>query len=146
MGKYLGQKSPPVFQKFTTEQVQNTDKLVKYLGKVCCHPRNSQETEITAVYWHLAHDYQGLLITVQRAQGQVSGPTDRPVGTMATQTPRATMAAAPETQPGPVSVTSVQKKKHTRKVVCLAKDKDESRSSQEQEEEPEVFTPSLFWP
>jgi len=33
----------------TPEEVQNPDKLVKYLEKVCCHPRNSRETQITAV-------------------------------------------------------------------------------------------------
>jgi len=31
VGKYLGQWAPPVFLNFTSEQVQNPDKLVKYL-------------------------------------------------------------------------------------------------------------------
>jgi len=44
MGKYLGQWTPPVFFKLTPEQVQDPDKLVKYLQKVCCHPGNSRET------------------------------------------------------------------------------------------------------
>jgi len=35
MGKYLGQWAPPMFLKLTPEQVQNPDKLVKYLEKVC---------------------------------------------------------------------------------------------------------------
>jgi len=43
MGKYLGQWTPPGFFKLTPEQVQNPDKLVKYLQKVCCHPGNSTE-------------------------------------------------------------------------------------------------------
>jgi len=34
MGKYLGQWEPPVFLKLTPEQVQNPDKLVKYLEKL----------------------------------------------------------------------------------------------------------------
>jgi len=36
MGKYLRQWTPPMFLKLTPEQVQNPDKLVKYLQKVCC--------------------------------------------------------------------------------------------------------------
>ena len=48
MGKYLGGSGhPPMFLKLTLEQVQNPDKLVKYLQKVCCHPGNSRETQIT---------------------------------------------------------------------------------------------------
>jgi len=31
MGRYLGQWTPPVFLKLTPEQVQNPDKLEKYL-------------------------------------------------------------------------------------------------------------------
>ncbi|KAK4819027.1 hypothetical protein QYF61_024181 [Mycteria americana] len=38
MGKYLGQWAPPMFWNLTPEQVQNPEKLVKYLEKVCCHP------------------------------------------------------------------------------------------------------------
>jgi len=56
MGKYLGQWAPPFF-KLTPEQIQNQDKLVKYLQKVCCHPGNSRETQITAMCWGLAHAY-----------------------------------------------------------------------------------------
>jgi len=44
MGEYLGQRTPPMFFKLTPEQVQNPDKLEKYLQKVCCHPGNSRET------------------------------------------------------------------------------------------------------
>ena len=32
---YLGQWTPPMFFKLTPEQVQNPDKLVKYLQKLC---------------------------------------------------------------------------------------------------------------
>ena len=56
-GKYLGQWAPPVFWNFTPEQVQNLEKLVKYLEKVCCHPGNSRETQITATCCGLAHAY-----------------------------------------------------------------------------------------
>jgi len=35
MGRCLGQWAPPVFFKLTPEQVQNPDKLVKYLQKLC---------------------------------------------------------------------------------------------------------------
>jgi len=57
MGKYLGQWTPPMFFKLFPEQMQNPDKLVKYLQKVCCHPGNSRETQITAMCWGLAHAY-----------------------------------------------------------------------------------------
>jgi len=54
MGKYLGQWTLPMFFKLTPEKVQNPDKLVKYLQKVCCHPGDSRETQITAMCWGLA--------------------------------------------------------------------------------------------
>jgi len=57
MGRCLGQWAPPVSLKLTPEQVQNLDKLVKYLQKVCCHPGNSRETQITAMCWGLPHAY-----------------------------------------------------------------------------------------
>jgi len=57
MGRCLGQWAPPVSLKLTPEQVQNLDKLVKYLQKVCCHPGNSRETQIRATCWGLAHAY-----------------------------------------------------------------------------------------
>ena len=65
MGKYLGQWAPPVFLKLTPEQVQNPDKLVKYLQKVCRHPGNSRETQITAICWGLAHAYRALFNLIQ---------------------------------------------------------------------------------
>jgi len=57
MGKYLRQWTPPMIFKLTPEKVQNADKLVKYLQKVCCHPGNSREAQITATCWGLAHAY-----------------------------------------------------------------------------------------
>jgi len=57
MGRCLGQWTPPVFLKITPEQVQDLEKIVKYLQKVCCHPGNSRETQITAMCWGLAHAY-----------------------------------------------------------------------------------------
>jgi len=47
MGRCLEQWAPPVCFELTPEQIQNPDKLVKYLQKVCCHPGNSRETQIT---------------------------------------------------------------------------------------------------
>jgi len=43
MAKFLGQWTPPMFFKPTPEQVQDPEKLVKYLQKVCCHPGNTPE-------------------------------------------------------------------------------------------------------
>ena len=57
MGGCLEQWATPVCFELTPEQVQNLDKLVKYLQKLCCHPGNSRETQITVMCWGLAHDY-----------------------------------------------------------------------------------------
>jgi len=74
MGKYLGQWTPPMFSKFTLEQVQNPDKLVKYLQKVCCHPGKSRETQITATCWGLDHAYRASAFnTVQYPKGERGG-------------------------------------------------------------------------
>ncbi|KAK4814671.1 hypothetical protein QYF61_024978 [Mycteria americana] len=86
MGKCLGRWAPPVFWNFTPEQVQNPEKLVEYLEKVCCHPGNSRETQITAMCWGLAHSYQALFNTIQNLQREekVSGSGDKTTDTMAT--------------------------------------------------------------
>jgi len=74
MGKYLGQWAPPMFFKLTPEQIQNPDNLVKYLQKVCCHPGNSRETQITTTCWVLAHAYKAALFnTVQCLKGERGG-------------------------------------------------------------------------
>ncbi|KAK4828782.1 hypothetical protein QYF61_000807 [Mycteria americana] len=137
MGKYLGQWEPPVFWNFTPEQVQNPEKLVKYLEKVCCHPGNSRETQITAMCWGLAHTYRALFNTIQNPEGEekVSGSDNKMTGTAATPTlvtgtaatptPPTGTAAEPENQPVPVSVTPIQKKKYTRKSAHLVRDADE---------------------
>jgi len=87
LGKYIGQWAPPVSLKLTPEQVQNPDKLVKYLQKVCCHPGNSRETQITAKCWSLAHAYQALFNTDKclkeesrgnEAAGTVTGAAPQP--------------------------------------------------------------------
>ncbi|KAK4811246.1 hypothetical protein QYF61_022143 [Mycteria americana] len=83
MGKCLGRWAPPVFWNFTPEQVQNPEKLVDYLEKVCCHPGNSKEIQITAMCWGLAHAYRALFNTIQNPQG--SG--DKMTGTVATPDP-----------------------------------------------------------
>ncbi|XP_074878635.1 uncharacterized protein LOC142028689 [Buteo buteo] len=95
MGKYLEKWAPPVFWKFTPEQVQNPEELVKYLEKVCCHPGSSREIQITATCWVLTHAYRALFNTTQYPQGEekVSGPNNKTMSTMVTQT-SATGAAA----------------------------------------------------
>ncbi|KAK4806844.1 LOW QUALITY PROTEIN: hypothetical protein QYF61_012565 [Mycteria americana] len=94
MGKYLSHWAPPVFWNFTPEQVQNPEKLVEYLEKVCHHPANSRETEITAMCWGLAHAYRALFNTIQNPQG--SG--DKVTGTAAAPiTPATGTAAVPIT-------------------------------------------------
>jgi len=59
--------------KLTPEQVQNPDKLVKYLQKVCCHPGNSRETQITSMCWGLAHAYRALFNLIQCPKGERGG-------------------------------------------------------------------------
>jgi len=73
VGRCLGQCTPQVCFKLTTEQVQNPDNLVKYLQKVCCHPGNSRETQITAMCWGLAHAYRALLNPIQCPKGERGG-------------------------------------------------------------------------
>ncbi|GAB0184017.1 hypothetical protein GRJ2_000867000 [Grus japonensis] len=157
MGKRLGWWVHAVFWNFTPEQVQNPEKLVEYLEKVCCRPGNSRETEIVAMCWGLGHGYQALLNTIQYHQGKekVSRSDNKPTGTVATPTPARSTRATPtpatgtaaevKKQPMLVSITPVYKKKYTKKSFCLVRDDNEPGSSREQEEEPEpeVITQSL---
>jgi len=101
MGKYLGQWAPPVFLKLTHEQVQDLDKLVKYLQKVCCHPGNSRETQITTTCWGLAHTYQAVLFnTLQCPKGERGG--NKAAGTVTGADP----PAGPTAPPGQQAVTA----------------------------------------
>ena len=43
--------APPVVWNFTSEQLQNPEKLVEYLEKICCSPGNPEEAQITAACW-----------------------------------------------------------------------------------------------
>ncbi|KAK4810565.1 hypothetical protein QYF61_004528 [Mycteria americana] len=82
MGKCLGRWAPPVFWNFTPEQVQNPEKLVEYLEKLCHHPANSSETQLTALYWGLAHAYRALFNAIQNPQGsgdKVTGTAAAPI-------------------------------------------------------------------
>jgi len=85
-----------MFFKFTPEQVQNLDKLVKYLQKVCCHPGNSRETQITAMCWGQAHAYRVLFNTVQCSKGERGG--NEAAGAAAGAAPPAGLAAPPAQQ------------------------------------------------
>ena len=107
MGKYLKKWAPPVFWKFTPEQVQNPEELVNSLEKVCCHPSSSRKIQITATCWGLARAYRALFDTTQYPQGEekVSGPNNKMMSTVVTQT-SAMGAMAP---PAPVtSITATQ--------------------------------------
>jgi len=96
MSKYLGQWTRPVFFKFTPEQVQNPDKLVKYLQKLCCHPGNSRETQITAMCWGLAHTYQALFNLIQCLKGERGA--NKAAGTATGAAPPVSPAAPPAKQ------------------------------------------------
>lgn len=89
---------------FHPEQVQNPEKLVKYLEEVCCHPGNSREKQITATCWGLAHAYQVLFNTIQYLQGdkKVFGSDDKMSGTLATQVPTTDTTSEPKNTPVPI--------------------------------------------
>jgi len=95
-GRCLGQWAPPVSLKLTPEQVQNPEKLVKYLQKVCCYPGNSRETQITAMCWGLAHAYQALFNLIQCSKGERGG--NEAAGTATGTAPPASPAAPPAQQ------------------------------------------------
>jgi len=73
MGKCLGRWASPEFWNCTPEQVQNPDKLVEHLEEVCCHPRNSRQTQITAMCWGLAQAYRALFNTIQCSKWKGGG-------------------------------------------------------------------------
>jgi len=85
-----------MFFKLTPEQVQNPDNLVKYLQKVCCHPGNSRETQITTTCWGLAHAYRAMFNTVQCLKGERGGNEEAGAATGAA--PPAGPAAPPAQQ------------------------------------------------
>jgi len=104
MGKYLGQWTPLMFFKLTPEQLQNPDKLVKYLQKVYCHPGDSRETQITATCWGLAHAYPAALFnTVQCPKGEGGGneATGAAIGAAPPAGPAAPPAQQAVTAPRP---------------------------------------------
>jgi len=100
MGRCLEQWTPPVCFKLTPEQVQNPDNLVKYLQKVCCHPGNSRETQITATCWGLAHVYQALFNLIQCFKGEEGG--NEAAGTVA----GAALPGGPAAPPAQQEVTA----------------------------------------
>ncbi|KAK4818255.1 hypothetical protein QYF61_009430 [Mycteria americana] len=136
MGKCLGWWEPPVFWNFTPEQVQNPEKLVEYLEKVCCHSGNSRETQITATCQGLAHAYQALFNTIQYPQGEeeVSGSDDKVTGTVATPAPVTDTAVEPRNQPVLVSVAPIHKKFWKRKSAHLKREDEKAGPSQREEE------------
>lgn len=57
MCKCLGQWAPQVLWNFSPEQVQNLERLVKYLEELYYHPGNSRETKPMAMCCGLAQAY-----------------------------------------------------------------------------------------
>ncbi|GAB0204778.1 hypothetical protein GRJ2_002943400 [Grus japonensis] len=126
---------------FTPEQLQDFDKVIEYLKGKCCG--YSKEAQLTALCWALANIYQTLFDSRQNPQREER--ENKLAGSAATLTLVTGAAAEPENQPVLVLVTCIQKKKYTKKSVCLVKDDNEPGPSQEQEEEaePEVITQTL---
>ncbi|KAK4806240.1 hypothetical protein QYF61_013384 [Mycteria americana] len=135
MGKCLSYWAPPGFWNFTPEQVQNPEKLVEYLEKVCRHPANSRETQIPAMCWGLAPAYRALFNSIQNPQGSGDKTTD----TMATPAPPATgTAAEPGNEPMPVSVAPIHKKKSWRRKSARLEREDEGAGPSQGGEEEEL--------
>jgi len=106
MGRCLEQWASPVGWDFTSEQLQNPEKLVEYLEKFCCHPGDPREAQITATCWGLASACQALFNTIQHPHGEVNtsgsddDATDPP-------TPVIVSAATPVPAAGPVGALSI---------------------------------------
>ncbi|KAK4831221.1 hypothetical protein QYF61_016319 [Mycteria americana] len=162
MGKCLSYWAPPVFWNFTPEQVQNPEKLVEYLEKVCRHPANSRETQITAMCWGLAHAYRALFNTIQNPQGSgdkvtgtaavpitpatgtATGPITPVTGTAAAPAPPVTGAAAAAALDNSVTSTAVQTENQplSVSVAPIHKKKSWKRKSARLEREDERAGPS----
>ncbi|XP_049653490.1 uncharacterized protein LOC126037250 [Accipiter gentilis] len=88
MGRYLEKWAPPMFWKFTPEQVRDPEEVVKYLEEACCHPGSSREIQIAATCWDLARADRAPFDTPRDPQGEekVSGPHKETMSAAATQT------------------------------------------------------------
>lgn len=88
------------------------------MEKMYCWPGNSRDTEITAMCPTDAPcAYRVLFNTIQCTQGEdSSGMKGRQAGPVATQTPAAGAAAAPENQSVQASDTPVQGNKYTKTI------------------------------
>lgn len=70
-GQVRRQWAPAMVWTFLLKQLQNPERLVKYLEKVCCCPGKSGET---VACWGLVHAYWGLFNTIQHPQeAEISG-------------------------------------------------------------------------
>ncbi|XP_061222790.1 uncharacterized protein LOC133219470 [Neopsephotus bourkii] len=109
MGKHLGQWAPPVLWNFTTEQVQNPEKLVKHLNEECCHSGYTREGQIMATCWGLTYGYRALFNTIQHLQEEKNVPESEGKATVSAATPAASTEATPATAttatPTPVTIT-----------------------------------------
>lgn len=120
-GRNLQQWALPTFWNFNPEQVQNSEKLIKYLKKVCRHPGNPTETQITAMCWGLMMPTKScstLLITLKRrrfhADDKVIGPTVTSVPVWLLKPLWHTLQFIQQTSENksvPVTVTSIYKTK-----------------------------------
>lgn len=78
--------SAPMVWKFTTEQLQDPDKVGEYLKEKCC--RSSRDVQSYAMCWALATIYQTVLHTRQYSQGEEEeGRATGTVGTSAAAEP-----------------------------------------------------------
>lgn len=130
-GKYLGQWALPVSWNHLPEQVQN-----KYLGKVCCYPVNSRQTQVTEVWWGLARAYWSLFNTLQYLKGMIWSGSDGSVRHCGYANP-SDRDCSWTRDPTHASVSHpTDKKKWTQKSAHLVKE-DKAAPSQEEEEEVE---------
>jgi len=129
--------NPSVFETHH-EQVQNPDKLAKYLQKVCCHPGNFRETQITVMFCGLAHAYRAPYITVQCSKGEEGG--SKAAGTATGADPQ-TGSAAASAREAVTEVAPAHKKEDAKKSDCPRRKDNKPGSSQDIQTE--VITRSL---
>lgn len=92
MVKYLEKYSPPVLWNFTPKQLQDADKVIKYMKEKYCS--YSKEAQLTTLCWTLASIYQTLLSIMQHLQGKGRG--NRQTGAVAKLCCRIAFAQGPE--------------------------------------------------
>ena len=108
-GRFLEQWAPPVFWKFSPEQLQSPKKWVECLKKGCHDSGSSKVTQITGVCWGLAHAYRAAADTTTNLVTDPAATPSPVTDPMATPTPTMDPAAAPAPAAVPAPVAGSEK-------------------------------------